>query len=217
MVFDSSGEVGYGVPGIEPRRARAGRWIALAALLLAPALGFLALHNTLVSRLEAVDASWAQVESAHQRRADLVPTLVETVKRHMQHEAETLVAVVEARSQAARALASGRAPASDEDLARLGRAQKQLGEGLARLVAVAESHPELRSADSFLALQAQLEGAENRIHVARLEFNDAVRAYNAAIQKLPAAWLAESRGLERRAYFESDEGAERARPLGLED
>ena len=216
MSWDASPEI-YGVPAIEPRRPRTALWLTLAALLLlAPPLLGLALYNHLVSCDEAVGSAWAQVESAHQRRADLVPVLVEAVKRHMRHESETLIALVEARSQAARSLASERAPTSDEELARLGRAQAQLGEDLARLVAVAESYPELRSADSFLALQAQLEGAENRIHVARLEFNDAVGAYNAAIQKLPAAWLAEARGLTRRAYFESDEGAKRAQPLGLD-
>jgi LemA protein len=205
------------VPAIGPRQPRTGLWLLLASLLLlAPPITGFALHNRLVSRGEAVDAAWAQVESAHQRRSDLVPVLVEAVKRHMRHESESLIAVVEARSQAARALAGTRAPDSPEDLSRLGLAQQELGRDLARLVAVAESYPELRSADSFLTLEAQLEGAENRIHVARLEFNDAVRAYNAAIQELPGAWLAEARGLQRRAYFESDEGAGRARPLGLD-
>lgn len=216
MSWETSSE-GLGVRPIVPGRPRSGLRLALAAMAgMLPLLGGFALHNHVVSRSEAVDAAWAQLESAHLRRADLVPLLVETVKRHMRHESETLVAVIEARSAAARALASERAPASEAEISRLGRAQGELGQGLARLVAVAESHPELRSADSFLALQAQLEGAENRIHVARLEYNDAVRAYNAAIQQLPAAWLAEARGLERRAYFESDEGVERARPLGLE-
>jgi LemA protein len=213
----SSPSDAIGVPAIGPRRGRTGFWLALmGAVLLAPPLSALALHNQLVSRAEGVDAAWAQVESAHQRRADLVPVLVEAVKRHTRHESETLVAVVEARSRAARALVSARPPESDAELARLGRAQDDLAKGVARLVAVAEAHPELRSADSFLALEAQLEGAENRIHVARLEFNDAVRAYNSAIQKLPAAWIAQARGLARRAYFASDQGAGRARPLGLD-
>jgi LemA protein len=208
---------GLAAPAIGPRPARPGLWLALgAALLLAAPLIGLVLYNGLVSRAEAVDGAWAQVESAHQRRADLVPVLVEAVKRYMRHESETLIAAVEARSQTARALASPAPPASQQDLSRLGRAQMELGRDLARLIAVAESHPELRAADSFLQLQAQLEGAENRIHVARLEFNDAVRAYNAAIQQLPGAWLAKRQGLERRAYFESDEGAERAQPLGLD-
>jgi len=205
------------VPPIALGQPRPGLRLALVAIgVLVPLLAGFALHNHVVSRGEAVDAAWAQVESAHQRRADLVPALVETVKRHLRQESETLVAVIEARSQAVRLPASEHPPASEAELSRLGRAQGELGRDLARLVAVAETYPELRSADSFLALQAQLEGAENRIHVARLEYNDAVRAYNAAIQQLPAAWLAEARGLQRRAYFESDEGAEGARPLGLE-
>jgi LemA protein len=212
------GEVGYGVPGIEPRRARGRAWLALVGLLIvaAPALVYLGLYNNLVSRLEAVDGAWAQIESAHQRRADLVPALVETVKRHTRYEADTLVAVVQARADAVRRLGAAQPPADPEGLARVARAQSELGLGLAQLFAVAESHPELRAADSFLELQAQLEGAENRIHVARVAFNDAVRAYNAAIEKLPAVWIAEARGLERRSYFESEDGSERVRPLGLD-
>jgi LemA protein len=207
----------YGVPRPIAERPRTGLALGLGAtLVLLPMLVGFGLHNLLVSRTEAVDAAWAQVESAHQRRADLVPALVEIVKRHLRHEAETLIAVVETRSLAVRGVARERAPARADELSSLGRTQRELGDGMARLVALAESHPELRSADSFLALQAQLEGAENRIHVARLEFNDAVRAYNASIAKLPAAWIAEARGLERRAYFESEDGAGRAQPLGLD-
>ncbi len=215
MTFDPSANVGYEIPGIEPRRARLAPWIALAALF-GSGLTFLGLHNGLVSRMEAVDAAWAQVESAHQRRADLIPALVASVKSHMRYEAETLVTVIEARSAAARQLSSLDPPAGDAALARVSQAQSALGHDLHRLVALAEDHPELRAADAFLELQAQLEGAENRIDVARVAFNDAVRAYNAAIQKLPGAWIARARGLERRGYFESDEGTDRARPLALD-
>lgn len=205
----------FGVRPIGVDRPRTGIRLALALLAgMLPLLAGFVLNNYVVSRSEAVDAAWAQVESAYQRRADLVPRLVEVVKRHLRQESETLVAVVEARSRAGSALAG--TPKSEADISRLGRAQGELGQGLAHLVAVAESHPELRSADSFLELQAQLEGAENRIHVARIAYNDAVRAYNAAIQQLPAAWLAEAHGYQRRAYFESNEGAERAGPLGLD-
>jgi LemA protein len=134
----------------------------------------------------------------------------------MRYEAETLVAVVEARAAAVRELGAAEPPAGQADLERVARAQSELGLGLERLVALAEGHPELRAADSFLELQAQLEGAENRIHVARVAFNEAVRAYNVAIQKLPGAWIARARGLEPGAYFESDDEAQRARPLGLD-
>jgi LemA protein len=204
-----------GVPAIAPRKTPVAVWLAVALVLLAPPVAALALHNGLISKGEAADAAWAQVESAYQRRADLVPVLVETVKRHMRHEAETLVAVVEARG-AARATLGGQAPAGAAELAQLSRAEGEIGLGIRRLVALAEAHPELHSADSFLELQAQLEGAENRIHVARVAFNEAVRDYNAAIQKLPGAWIAQRRGLERRAYFESENGAQRAEPLGLD-
>jgi hypothetical protein len=122
---------------------------------------------------------------------------------------------VEARSQAVRALASPHpTPASQQDLSRLGARPEGAGPGPRADSSPSPSHPELRSADSFLTLEAQLEGAENRIHVARLGFNDAVRAYNAAIQKLPGAWLAEAG--PQSARLRGDEGAERARPLGLD-
>jgi LemA protein len=209
----SSGD--FGARPIAPERPRTGIRLALAALaVLLPLLGAFVLDGYVVSRREAVDAAWAQVESAYQRRADLVPRLVEVVKRHLRQESETLVAVVEARGRAVGALSG--APVGEAEIAGLGRAQGELGQGLARLVAIAESYPELRSADSFLELQAQLEGAENRIHVARIAYNDAVRAYNASIQRLPTAWLAEAHGYQRRAYFESEEGARRAGPLGLD-
>jgi LemA protein len=214
MAYDPGG-LSYGVPGLEPRRARVGPWV-VAGLVLLLGLALLLVYNDLASRTEAVDAAWAQVESAHQRRADLVPALVAVLKRHMSYEAQTLVAIVETRNAAARVLQSAEPPAGDAALARVANAEGDLGLGLRGLVALAEHHPELRAADSFLELQAQLEGAENRIHVARVEFNEAVRAYNAAIQRLPGAWIARARALERRGYFESDERADRAPALALD-
>jgi LemA protein len=223
----------WGQEGIGPRRTSLAARVAAAALLLAPALAGLWLHNRVVSLCEGVDAAWAQIESQHQRRADLVPRLVELLKRQMRHERETLTAVVAARgaplAERAEALeaahgASSReiaglgsaAPADAERLAAVTRADAALREELHRLFALAESYPELGSADQFLALQAQVEGTENRINVARLAFNDAVRAYNAAIEGLPARWIARARGDVRRAYFEVDPGVRHAPALALD-
>jgi LemA protein len=220
-------------------RGAGGRWIAVFALLtlLFAAIGTaLTAHNEMLGRAEAVDAAWAQVESNLQRRADLVPRLVETVDRYVRHESELMTDVTRERSGAARAVetaldeldraqrasarqqaAGGASPAGDAArLETLARNEAALTRGVRAVLAVAESYPELRSADQFLELQAQLEGSENRINVARMAFNDAVRDYNAALVQLPTRWIAESRGLERRAYFSADEGARVAGPLAFE-
>ncbi len=200
---------------------RGGSSFAVAALLGVLLLGplfALVLHNRLVSRREGVDAAWAQVESNAQRRADLVPALVEVLKRHLRHEQETLVAVLRARSDGLAALAAlgGKPPANEAQLRELERAQAEVGARVTQLFALAESHPELRSADDFLELQSQLEGAENRINVARMRFNEAVRDYNAALEQLPTAWIASARGEQRRPYFQAEESARNAPALGLD-
>jgi LemA protein len=211
----------YPAPGPigEPRRPAAA-WVLIPlclAMLAAVAAGIW-LHNGLIAKREAVDAAWADVESQYRRRADLVPLLVQAVKRHMQHEGETLERVVRARSEALEhfSRASGPAPASENELQEMAAAQARVGRGIHQILALAESYPELRSADQFLELQAQLEGSENRINVARMAFNDAVREYNAALVQLPTRWIAESQGLERRAYFSADAGARVAGPLAFE-
>jgi LemA protein len=221
--------------GIPAQRHRA--WHVLGGLLvLAPVVLSVGVHNHLVSQREAVDAAWAQVESQYQRRGDLVPALARTIQRYLRHESDTLVGVVRARAEATarleRAAADlaaaqeasarelrerdGRPPRADADLERFARSQERVGLGLQRLLAVAEAHPTLRSGDQFLELQAQLEGTENRINVARMRFNDAVRAYNAAIEKLPARLIATAQGYERRAYFHADAGARIAPPIVLD-
>jgi LemA protein len=222
--------------GIEPRQNGLLRALVLAVILIVPCAAALLLHNQLVARHEAVDAAWAQVESNYQRRADLVPRLVEAVKRHMRHEAETLKAVVHARGEAFGGLTEalddlaaarsaserelarlgGQAPGATAGLGALAATQERVGHGIRHVLALAEAYPTLRSADHFLELQAQLEGSENRINVTRMEFNEAVRSYNAAIEQMPARYLAEAKGYTRRAYFLADEGAERAAPLELD-
>lgn len=229
-------EHGIGPIG-EPRRGGPAWALVPLALAVAAAAGVgLWLDNRLVGQREAVDAAWAQVESSYQRRADLVPALVEAVRSHMRHESETLERVVSARAQAmpsdpaealalaqaasesGRALAEtqGRVPASESDLARVSASQAGVGRAIQRVLALAEAYPTLRSADQFLELQAQLEGSENRIHVARTLFNEAVREYNAALEQFPTRRFAQARGFERRAYFRTDAPARRAAPLGLD-
>jgi LemA protein len=218
---------------IEPRsRGRAVR-IAVGALLGLAVLAGLWLHNRLAARREGVDAAWAQIESQYQRRADLVPQLVELLKRQMRHERETLTAVVAARGEAlarrAEALEAAHgawhrelqgigetAPAEAGRLAAVAGAETALRRELQGTFALAESYPELRSADQFIGLQAQLEGTENRIGVARQAFNDAVRDYNAALEQIPTRWISQARGWSRRAYFEVDPGLRHARLPALD-
>lgn len=206
---------------------------ALVALLLAAGGTALQAHNTMLGRAETVDAAWAQVESTLQRRADLVPRLVETVNRYVRHESQLLTGVTRERANATRGVeaalaelqrasadeqtAQGTSPAGDAArLEALARREAAVSQGVRAVLAVAESYPELRSADQFLELQAQLEGSENRINVARMAFNDAVRDYNAALVQIPTSWVARRQGLERRAYFQADEGARVAGPLAFE-
>jgi LemA protein len=224
-------------PGTGDRAGR--RWIpvfVLLTLLFAAVGAAFQAHNEMLGRAEAVDATWAQVESNLQRRADLVPRLVETLNRYVRHESELLTGVTRERSGAARAVesalselsrtqrdsserraAGGASPAGDAArLEALARHEAALSHSVRAVLAVAESYPELRSADQFLELQAQLEGSENRINVARMAFNNAVRDYNAALVQLPTRWIAQSEGLERRAYFSADAGARVAGPLAFE-
>lgn len=203
----------------EPRRSGAAWVLVPLTLTLACAVAVgLWLHNGLVAKREAVDAAWADVESQYRRRADLVPQLVAAVKRHMQHESETFERVVHARSEALEQFSrtGGAAPASDTELREVAASQALVGRQIHQILALAESYPALRSADQFLELQAQVEGTENRINVARLAYNEAVRRYNAALEQIPTRYLAESQGSSRRSYFETDESARHAASLAFD-
>ena len=200
--------------------------IAILLLLIIPLVLLAVTYNSLVNREEAVFQSWAQVESQFQRRADLVPALIETVSAYVAHERGTLEAVAEsrsrmladavdslARSQAELAAQLERGEALLEEqsaMDELERVQAELGVRLSGFIALAEDYPELRASDQFLELQAQLEGTENRINVARLGFNDAVARYNSAIRRLPGTLVAGLGDFRRKAYFKADEGADRA-------
>ena len=187
----------------------------LIALVVAIALGFAlygwvkGTYNGLVKSQENVEAAWAQVENVYQRRADLIPNLVETVKGYAKHEQETLEGVIEARAKAT----SVQVDASNLDEAQMKKfqeAQGELTQALSRLIAVSENYPDLKANQNFLELQSQLEGTENRITVERQKFNDTARAYNTEIRTFPTNILASIFNFDRKPYFEAETGADKA-------
>ena len=210
--------------------------LAAAILLIVPLLLWMWLHNALVAKEERVFEAWAQTESNFQRRADLVPALIDTVSRYLKHESETLIGVAAQRSEAVASLSKaveevtaagkaasdllrerGRGVIEEESALRaLSETQARIGQGMGAIVAVAENYPDLRSSDQFLELQAQLEGTENRINVARMRFNQAVRDYNRGIRQLPGALVAQVGSFKRKAYFQTEEDAKRAPDLDFE-
>ncbi len=167
------------------------------------------MYNSLVSSEEAVEAAWSQVENQYQRRADLVPNLVATVKGYAAHEQETLQGVVDARAKATQ-ITIDPTNATPEQLAAFQAAQGELSQALGRLLAVAENYPDLKANENFRDLQAQLEGTENRIAVARQEFNETARAYNQKVRRFPSNIVAMIFGFEKKPYFEAEAGAQSA-------
>ncbi len=166
-------------------------------------------YNGMVKADEAVSTAWSNVENQYQRRTDLIPNLVNTVKGYAAHEKETLDAVMSARARATQVTvdADNMTP---EMLQQYQKSQGEVGAALGRLLAVAEAYPDLKANQNFLELQAQLEGTENRISVERRSFNDVAKAYNTSIRTFPRNILAGMFGFEKRPYFEAQEGAESA-------
>ncbi len=164
-------------------------------------------YNTLVRLDEAVNTAWSQVENVYQRRADLIPNLVETVKGARDFERETLTAVVEARARVGQ-VNLGKAP-NAEQLERFQQVQDGLSSALSRLLVVVERYPELRATEAFRDLQVQLEGTENRIAVERRRFNEAAQAYNTARRRFPTVLFAGLLGFEQRPYFQAAPGSDR--------
>lgn len=164
-------------------------------------------YNSLVSNEENVGKAWANVESAYQRRSDLIPNLVNTVKGYAQHEQKTLQDVVEARSKAT-SIRVDASTATPEQMQQWISAQQEVGSALGRLIAISESYPTLRANENFLALQTQLEGTENRIKTERDRYNEAVKGFNVKIRRFPTNILASIFGFERREMFEAEAGAE---------
>lgn len=185
------------------------------ALLIGLALLAGGAYNRLVGLEESVDAAWSNVENVYQRRADLIPNLVETVKGAANFEQDTLQAVVDARSRVGQ-VNLGSAPNAAQ-LQEFQAAQDGLSSALSRLLVVVENYPQLRATDAFRDLQSQLEGAENRIAVERNRFNEAAQAYNTARRRFPAALFAGMFGFEEKPYFESAPGAEQAPSVDFSD
>jgi LemA protein len=186
------GKLGLGCLGI---------LVVLAVIL---GISFAGTYNRLVTLGQDVDRSWAEVENQYQRRADLVPNLVSTVQGAANFEKETLTAVTEARASVGRAtITPGQAPADPEMLARYQQAQDQLGSALQRLLVVSERYPELRANQNFRDLQAQLEGTENRIAVARGRFNESAQSYNTMLKKFPTNLMAGLLGFKDKPYFKA--------------
>ena len=158
---------------------------------------------------EHVSTSWSNVESQYQRRSDLIPNLVATVKGYASHEKGTLESVISARAEATQTKIDI-SNATPEQLANFQKAQSSLSSALSRLMAVSEAYPDLKANENFKELQAQLEGTENRITVARKEFNSAARSYNTEIRQFPGSIVANVFGFTTRAYFEAEEGAEKS-------
>jgi len=166
-------------------------------------------YNTMVEKQEAVTAQWAQVENVYQRRADLIPNLVATVKGYADFEQETLTAVIEARAKAT-GINVDPTNLDANSIQQFQAAQDGLSSALSRLMVVVERYPDLKANQNFLELQAQLEGTENRISVERKKFNDTARDYNTYIRKFPNNMIAGMFSFEKKEYFEADKGAEKA-------
>ena len=166
-------------------------------------------YNGLVADQESVETAWAQVENVYQRRADLIPNLVNTVKGYAQHEQSTFEAVVNARSKAT-SITIDPSNVTPEKLQEFQQAQGELASALGRLIAISESYPDLKASEQFKELQAQLEGTENRINVARTNFNKEAQKYNTTIRTFPKNLFAGMLGFTQRAYFEAEAGANQA-------
>lgn len=180
--------------------------IAVIGMLVAWCVGR---YNAMVTMQENVENAWGQVENQYQRRADLVPNLVSTVKGYAQHEQVTLTNVMEARARATQ-MSVDPANATPEQLAAYQNAQGELSQALGRLMAVAENYPDLKASENFRQLADQLEGTENRIAYARNLFNNSAKEYNAKTRRFPSNIIASMFGFERKPYFESEAGAEKA-------
>lgn len=183
--------------------------IVIAVVILSIFFWFKGSYNDMVNRRENVSAQWSNVENQYQRRLDLIPNLVSTVKGYAAHEENTLTDVVNARAKATQ-MQLNVDQLDEATMKKLNTVQGELSSALSRLMAISESYPDLKANQNFLDLQAQLEGTENRIAVERRKFNDVARSYNAYIQQFPRNILAGMFGFTPKPYFEANAGAENA-------
>jgi LemA protein len=187
-------------------------WIVIAIIIVVGVLLYSwvkGVYNQMVTQSENVDKHWADVENVYQRRADLIPNLVATVKGYAEHERETLEGVINARAKATQTTINA-GDLTPESMAAFQQAQDGLSSALSKLMVVVERYPDLKANQSFLELQAQLEGTENRITVERQKFNEAARQYNTYIKLFPKNLLANIFSFDVKPYFESQQGAETA-------
>ena len=183
--------------------------LVVGAVLVGLFFWFQGNYNNMVKMDEGVQAAWSQVENVYQRRADLIPNLVATVKGYAAHEQQTLEGVVSARSKATQITVDAENLTPD-NLAKYQKAQGELGAALGKLLAITENYPELKANENFMSLQSQLEGTENRIAVERKKFNETARSYNTVIRQFPKNIVDSMFGFEKKPYFEAQEGAEQA-------
>ncbi len=184
-------------------------WIAVLGVLAIAIIWGVGRYNAIITAEENVNTAWSQVENQYQRRADLIPNLVETVKGYAAHESETLEGVIAARAKATQVVVDP-ANATAEQIAAFQAAQGELSQALGRLMAISENYPDLKASANFSALQSQLEGTENRITMARNNFNEVARQFNTMIRRFPTNIIANMMNAEKRPYFEAIEGAEQA-------
>ena len=184
--------------------------IIAVGLIIIVILSCFGIYNSIVSLEEETEKSWGNVQSAYQRRFDLIPNLVATVKGYAVHEQETFQLVTEARSKAGGSVQVDAKDLTPESLANIQAMQQGLNSALSRLMVVVERYPDLKASENFKDLQIQLEGTENRINVVRQRFNEAVVAYNKRIRRFPGAIFAGMFGFEKKYYFEAVQGAEEA-------
>jgi len=187
-------------------------WIIIGVIIVIVIIGystFKGSYNTMVTMDEGVTAQWAQVENVYQRRADLIPNLVATVKGYATHEKETLEGVIEARSKAT-SVTIDPSNLNAASIQQFQAAQDGLSSALSKLMVVVERYPDLKANQNFLELQTQLERTENRIAIERRNFNTAAQNYNTYIRKFPKNIYASLFGFEKKAYFQAQEGAETA-------
>lgn len=185
------------------------KWIILIIIAIAAGLGLMSSYNGLVKAETEIDSVWANVESSYQRRADLIPNLVNTVKGQANFEQQTLTNIIEARAKATQTKIDP-SNLTEEQLNEFQQNQNQVGSALSRLLVTVEQYPQLKANEGFMNLQAQLEGTENRINVARNKFNEAARIYNEKVRQFPTKLAAMIFGFKAKPYFKSATGAENA-------